>query len=656
METTPAARFKAIPAPIWGLVAASLAILVLVRPLLFRALEDPILRDQHVVAMTRVPPGSSARPFDLRGDWKVEGRFATPQSERASAVVTATPGPWDHVMLRLNARADHPFFVRMDHGHSSMTFFNVIPGKWMKGEITDIDSSTTEPIEFAIEPTDDARQSARLESIDLRLGAKALNSTPDLGGIVALSLLPFACTLLMLLGPGWSLQRAATLGAGLGLAGALFARGSEQALEVVPAVALLIALASFAAGMRRLFLRARDEEQLPHAQLLAECAIVVLLIVASWSTRALIFEDTRRMELRPDAAGYVHIAREGSFYETALPTAPWVREPLFPAIIRSAWALLPETETSARFVSILFSIGVVVMTYLVGRRLVAPGVAALAAGILAMNRQLAELGTEALRNDAITCAVLAFVLAASALASVVNWRAVASGAIAATMTLLQISLLPVGVVAIAFEAIRSRWHWREWLLAAAPTVLLLPGHLAFNAKLSGTGDLMYSSTVHTRYFANLEFVGEPGFPAPEDLAKDRYAGEPMSTLEFFRLFSPAELVMRGVRGMADGLVTGMTRNVLFTGPWWIMVPGVLGGVWWFLERKRWRLAFVCLLVLGPIALVGGGRADWRLTSTLAPWIAMVWASGFWGAWDLWKRRPVKGAAETTTTESSEAQS
>jgi len=125
-------------------------------------------------------------------------------------------------------------------------------------------------------------------------------------------------------------------------------------------------------------------------------------------------------------------------------------------------------------------------------------------------------------------------------------------------------------------------------------------------------------------------------------------------VQFFGLFSPTELVMRGVRGMADGLVAGMTRNVLFTGPWWIMLPGVIGGTWWFLDRGRWRLAFVCLLVLAPIALVGGGRADWRLTSTLAPWIALVWASGFWGVWDLWKRRPVKGAVETTKSDSSEA--
>lgn len=655
MENVVRERLKSVPPPIWGLVAATLAIFVLMRPALFRALEDPFLRDQHLVAMVRVPPGSSARPFDLQGNWKVDGKFASPQGDDTRAVVLAEPGPWDQVLLKINARPGQPWFLKIDHGVNSTTLFNVEPGKWLRDEMSGVDSETTSPMVFALETAFPPEDAPRLESIDIRLGARALNATPNLAGIVALAFLPAAITLLMMLGPGWMLPRAATLGAGIGLAGALFVRGSEPALDVVSAFALLVALAAFAAAMRRLFLRAKTEEPLPNVQLLAECAVVCLLIVAAWSTRSLVLSDSRRLELRPDAAGYVHIAREGTFYQTALPTAPWVREPLFPALIRAAWIALPKTETSARFAGVLISIGVVVMTYLVGRRLVPRGVAAFAAGIIAMNRPLAELGTEALRNDAITFAVLLFVLLTSVLAQRAYWRAAAGGVLAAAMALLQISLLPVGVIALAVEGVRSRWHWREWLLAAAPMVLLLPGHLAFNAKISG-GDFMYSSTVHTRYFANQEFAGQPGFPAPEDLAADRYAGEPMTTFEYFALFSPMELVARGVRGMADGLVTGMTRNVLFAGPWWIMLPGLLGGIWWFADRKRWWLAFVCLLVLAPIALVGGGRADWRLSSTLAPWIAMIWASGFWAVWDLWKRRPTKGAVEKQETESDGATS
>ncbi len=620
----PAAGATSTMAVLAALGLASVLILGILGALVRAAMAEPLVPDARLVARVSVPPGSSGVPLMLRGTWDRSSGVATPR-EGAAAEVPLPPGPWDALAVRILGDPSARWRLEWRDGHARTMWPSVEPGARLDLSGIASDPESTGPIILRISPAPGAPPAA-LNYIDLRARAVAINRVPDAGGAILLALVPWALTLVLVLGRGLELRRAGVIGVGIGGSLAALVALNPALLEHARGVALILCMAPLAV-LARQFAAGTQSLDGAKAFVLPLC-LFALAFAARWDA----LRDLRTLELRPDALGYALIAREGTFYRTEQPWGPFVREPLFPAILRTAYTVLPPTAPSARLAGALVSSLVPVVAWLVGRRLLHPAAAALAAGALAAHPALAALGAEALRNDAITLAFLLLALARLHLAARPIWRAAAFGALGAAMVLLQVTLISFFALVALFEAVSRRWKPVEWFVLVLPIVILLPGHLRFNKERFGSWT--YSADIHVRFYANREFAGRPGWPDPSRLATDPYAGGPMPVASFLAELGPGGLASRFAGGLAAHLATGMPRQVLL--PWsaWLLLPALLGALWWATRRELTWFAAWNLLFIAPVALVAGAGGDWRLASTIAPWWVMLWCGGLQGGWEL----------------------
>jgi hypothetical protein len=338
------------------------------------------------------------------------------------------------------------------------------------------------------------------------------------------------------------------------------------------------------------------------------------------------FLDQCRLPLRPDAAGYLEIARTGSFYSTLQSHAPWVREPLFPALLRAWLGIAPDTASSARFFSFLLGLLVPLATWAVGRRLFGPLVALLAAALVGTNQRWAFESAAVLRTDADTLALLALVAVPLFLGERRWWRAGAFAAAAAALALLRINALFLCLPVLAWEAWRRRWHPMEIALAFLLPLLLTAPHLAFNADYGGHGDPFFSSNVHARYYLNRDMIGQPGFPATyAEWVGNEYAGEHLSTLTMFSHYGPIEVARRFVVGYANLFLWRFPHGTLFHGSELALFVLLLGYVMLLRERRWAKIAAIYALFALPVAFIAASRFDERLALPTAPLVA--WAAG-----------------------------
>jgi 4-amino-4-deoxy-L-arabinose transferase-like glycosyltransferase len=118
-----------------------------------------------------------------------------------------------------------------------------------------------------------------------------------------------------------------------------------------------------------------------------------------------------------------------------------------------------------------------------------------------------------------------------------------------TLVLSRVNYAGSGLLAAAYAGLRLRSP--RPLLALLPALLLLGGHL-YNNK-ARTGDFLYSVNMHTYFFTNLEYIGEPGFPATyEDWQK-----APHTPALKFRAWAARHSPAEFLAGCAEGLYRGL---------------------------------------------------------------------------------------------------
>lgn len=641
-------QFARIPPPWRALLALGPVLSMILLALFPYQFPEAPVRDA-VVIWRGARPDLTTGTMRLAGEWEpAPGGFA-PRSGDAFLAMEAPGGPWRQARIFLHGRGSQEWTLTLRRGFDRTTVFGVVAGEWVELHELPGPSISRDPLEIRLSPRGEPVEGAALTRAELVASPLEPGDRPPAApGAIVGGFLPLAAALFL----ARAGRRTATQALYLGGIGAALLLGAALAKPDLWAFVWAATAAFFlggSVGSLLRFVRLRQEagpastetqEGLDLRAIAEACAIAALLCFAAW-VRWEYWLLHRNLPLLPDARGYLEIARVGSFYETLQGHAPWIREPLFPALIRWWIGVMPDTMPSARFGALVAGLLPVLLSWLAGRRLFGPVVALGAAAWLAFGGYAAGTSVALLRDDLLAALFLGLLAVVIYLGEKRWWRAAAFGIIAAALALTRVNLLFLGPVILALEAWRRGWKPAEVALALVLLVVPSVPHLMFNAQVSG-GDWLYSSNVHTRYYLNKMMIGEPGYPATlGQWNQDPYVGDVVGNSALLKELGPAGSFLQLVHGGFEILAVYPLKR-FFAGWDVLLVPGILGAwVLWRRRRELWWMLLWFALFLGPLALIAPIGLDHRLALPAAPLILWVWGAGVLLAgekvWD-WGRR------------------
>lgn len=257
--------------------------------------------------------------------------------------------------------------------------------------------------------------------------------------------------------------------------------------------------------------------------------------------------EYRDLELDPDVVMFRQIAHEmrgpldsrhiGPPYIWLIKGVTWV------------WGNAPDV---VRRLSVGASILVVGITYVLGAALYGRGVGLVAAGLLAVNRELVFQSVRGLREEVSTALLLGLLVTLFAVPrakGVSRW--VTAGLLGGGLALIRFTGVLPAVALLADRALvditAERRGWRATVARAAAGGLvglgLVTPYLAYSAR--EFGDPFYSVNVHAKSHRNMEFAGRPGFPSREAIVQNVFTGSDVTAFEYvFGLHTPREVARR----------------------------------------------------------------------------------------------------------------
>lgn len=561
-------------------------------------------------------PNPAVDDMFSQAGWTIESDEAFPNQQEAT--VELPPGPWLIADVRLGGSGTQQWSVRIQGVNARTTVF-LGTGETSTIDLVPINDATTS-LTLSIAPRGEIVGGEYLNKLRLRLRTQPPPTPLLLPGIAALAALPALIFLVFSYRRNRDERKVITSASAFGLAVALGALWYSQIGQA--AFGVVLAGLAFLGAIQ--WKRSADPEVRFRAELMFLGALLLVALQLRWAE----FTDQRLLPLRPDAIGYLQIATEGSLYQTAQSHAPWVREPLFPAVLRLWMLFAPDNPASARFFGVLLGLLTPFMTWLAGRRVFSPAVGLLSAAVIASNEYWAETSVSVLRLDLVASSLLALVCVPLYLRDRPWWRAGGFAVMGSAQSLLRLNNLLLMPVFIALEAWKSKWKWQEIALALAIPVLLALPHMWFNYHYNDSGDPFLSSNIHVRYYVNKDMIGQPGFhQSLQEWIGDEYRGDVLSSAEMFSYYSAGEIARRFVLGYINIFAYRFPHGVLFGGLELLMLPGLLGA-WVFLRRREiWWVGLWYVLYAFPVSFIAAKDIDYRLAAPMAPFILWIWAAG-----------------------------
>jgi dolichol-phosphate mannosyltransferase len=347
--------------------------------------------------------------------------------------------------------------------------------------------------------------------------------------------------------------------------------------------------------------------------------------------RAWTLFHTWNAPLPPDLWTYLSLAEN-----MTRPFDTGIREPLFVWYCKALMIFWNDPERIflvLRAMGVPFFIATIFLTYRLGCRVFSVPVALGACFLLAVNWSQIENDLNGLRNTWEGLFVLAILLVLyGETFSALRWAALA--ALSSGFALLKFTFLPTAV--LVFPVWFRARRWKLGLAGAALAVMIVAAlpHFANNRRIGG--NFFYSSNFLTRNFRNLEFAGRPGFPTPEQVKLDAWAGPPVTTWEMmFVLHSPWQAVWHTAEG-AFNLVWGTAASRYFAKntAWFLyafLLPCYLAGTFFLLRARDGRLLFyfmVCFVL--PFAFFQHVYWAYRYVVPLAPLAGLAAFAGLAG--------------------------
>jgi 4-amino-4-deoxy-L-arabinose transferase-like glycosyltransferase len=316
-----------------------------------------------------------------------------------------------------------------------------------------------------------------------------------------------------------------------------------------------------------------------------------------------------------------------------------LREPLWPLLLVPAVRLLgSHSDIAIRMIGVLGFAFMVFAFQLLTRRLFGRTTGTVACVLLAACPWLVYQAARGLREE--TSAGLILVLCFALIVPKVGGRRfIALFALAGITGLLRWDAMVVMLPVIGLAMLIHRPPPVVWIAGPALLVLLVGPLLV--ANYFDHGDALYHSNIHARFFRNLEFHDQPGFPTSAEIAKFAFTGPPITWTQYvFGLHSPAVLAERAVRAF-EIIPINVTTLAVFYGAQHEPLPGAIetavgavktpvvlilwalaaaGGLF-MIRTRAWSvplILFGIILMYSPIA----GLIDFRLVLTTLPLLAI----------------------------------
>lgn len=320
-----------------------------------------------------------------------------------------------------------------------------------------------------------------------------------------------------------------------------------------------------------------------------------------------------------DLPSYLRAAHESRWvFDTG------IREPLFPLLIRLLVPLFGSGLAAGRAAAVLSTFGLAALLYALARRLGGP-IAALGAGLaFATTPTIPHYAAAGDRG-----ALVALLLLAWAWASFEARRPFGAAAGAGALLLARLEMLGVILLGAAVDVLMGpdrRGAARRQAIALSGAVLLAAPYVAH--LTAAHGDPFHPQAVHARYWANLEFIGGPGFP-PDRAAfeADPYVGGPLSPARYvFGMHTPADVVGRYARGLARALAEYLPAHAVGHAAVYLVA---LAGAAAALRRRPW-IPLLAVAALLPFSFVytldqahRGSGVEARLVLHAAPIVHLL---------------------------------
>ncbi len=364
-------------------------------------------------------------------------------------------------------------------------------------------------------------------------------------------------------------------------------------------------------------------------------AIVLLAFSLRWN---LMVEKAGHL-LDPDARGYYAIATTSpGLFQTACDIPPFVREPFFIWAIEIFYFFTPHTETSLRFFTLLLSLGALVGGAYFGRAICNAFVGLVVAFLMAINSNLIFMSVRGLRLELYILVILAFA------ACLMFWRPKTHGGfslvgiITGILHLSRITSLSFTVFLLPIVGVIRRWKAMRVMLALGIGLVLLTPHLVFNYSYDDSSDPFFSGNIHARFYRNIEFQGQQGFPSVDAVRANPYTGPPITTFKYlFGLHTIPEVAYASLRGFVRIFFTAYAKGILLEGNVVLFALYLVGLVSLLCSPSR-MLLLIMFFVEMPILFIAGRAVDWRLVAHIAPFVYCCVGMGLYtvarGWWQL----------------------
>lgn len=341
--------------------------------------------------------------------------------------------------------------------------------------------------------------------------------------------------------------------------------------------------------------------------------------------------------LEPDAEGYKNFAdnlvpfTDMGFYSAKFS----MREPFFLLVTKGFFQIFGSSDTHLRLLTLFLSLLVVYFVYRIVKELFGKYWGVLAGLVIALNLPFVIESGRGLRLELEMVLILLFCYVGFIRKEMRPLlRFVFLGVIGGFTILTRSSYLPCLSFLAIVAAVYHRKGIKDVVLLSFTSIVIMVALLAPHqySIYQKHGDLFWDSNIHTRWLANREFQGQPGFPTIEEIEKNAYVGPKLTYIEYlFRLHTPREVMtgtLQGFYKIASHMdVIGYHEQVAaiigFKLQWMDQIFRILGILGFFtailLSRYRWLpLAFLSLIF--PVAFLydKGLTEPYRLTMQAFP--------------------------------------
>lgn len=297
-----------------------------------------------------------------------------------------------------------------------------------------------------------------------------------------------------------------------------------------------------------------------------------------------------------------------------------VREPLWPWIAWVFQTLFGQGPLAMRLLSIVASVLIVPVAYLLGRDYGKSRLAGvIAAGIITLHAYLIYSSAQGHRTELLILGITAVTY--FGLVGGIRRRHRVAGLAVSSAALLLTSLSTIVIVAplTLWAGYRHRLPLRDPVTVFTVVAVVITPHIAYNYQKYGTYSYFSTRRVPA-FYRNYEFIavrgtGCDGCPSVEEYRASSFSGRPVSMGEYlFTLHTPGEVAARTYEGyMMSFLRRGRELEALIGGSSWIRYGLYLAGSLIALATYRRELLVVMLLTLNLTAFVVPlGGVDVRL--------------------------------------------